>query len=492
MKFFQIVARLLHSSYMTRVLEGFMSKRLTAKDVADFFCPTDKQQAFLRDSETRGLAVRATRNGSKAFVLDTFLHGKNIRLTIGDVRTWPLDGPAGVPRNARAEARRLQSLIDQGIDPRALAIEQKAKANAAKAQAEADRLKEVGKAITVQEAWAKYIAARTPKWGERSLRDHQKLSQVGGVAAKRGKRLTKPGSLAALMPLRLSEVTAETVRAWLTDEVVSRPTQASLAYRLLRAFLNWCTDQPCYMDFVSADACNNRIAKDILPRPAAKKDCLQYEQLPAWFAAVRQIPNPVISAYLQGLLLTGARRQELLGLRWSDVDFKWKKLTIRDKIEAERTIPLTPYFESLLLLLKCRNETPPPASRILSGKRIENDLIAWQPSPWVFCSARSKSGRLTEPSIQHRRAVATAGLDGMTLHGLRRSFGTLAEWVECPVGVAAQIMGHKPSAIAEKHYIVRPLDMLRRWHTCIETWIVKQATTPFGDSQEQNASLHAA
>jgi len=54
-------------------------------------------------------------------------------------------------------------------------------------------------------------------------------------------------------------------------------------------------------------------------------------------------------------------------------------------------------------------------------------------------------------------------------------FGTLAEWVECPVGVVAQIQGHKPSATAEKHYRRRPLDLLRMWHVKIEGWILEQA-----------------
>lgn len=72
----------------------------------------------------------------------------------------------------------------------------------------------------------------------------------------------------------------------------------------------------------------------------------------------------------------------------------------------------------------------------------------------------------------HVKALAAAGLPALALYGLRRSFGTLAEWVECPAGVSAQIMGHKPSAIAEKHYRRRPLDRLRMWHTKIEDWIL--------------------
>ncbi len=45
------------------------------------------------------------------------------------------------------------------------------------------------------------------------------------------------------------------------------------------------------------------------------------------------------AAYLQTLLLTGARPGEVLSLRWADVNEKWKGLTIRDKVEGERVIP---------------------------------------------------------------------------------------------------------------------------------------------------------
>ena len=40
-------------------------------------------------------------------------------------------------------------------------------------------------------------------------------------------------------------------------------------------------------------------------------------------------------------------------------------------------------------------------------------------------------------------------------------------------------MGHKPSATAEKHYTVRPLDLLRVHHERIEAWILEQAGIVF-------------
>lgn len=99
----------------------------------------------------------------------------------------------------------------------------------------------------------------------------------------------------------------------------------------------------------------------------------------------------------------------------------------------------------------------------------------WKPSEWVFSSASAKNGRIQEPRLAHNKAIIAAGLLPLSIHGLRRSFGTLVEWVECLAGIAAQIMGHKPSATAEKHYRRRPLDLLRMWHTKIEAWISQQA-----------------
>ncbi len=160
------------------------------------------------------------------------------------------------------------------------------------------------------------------------------------------------------------------------------------------------------------------------------------------------------SAYLQALLLTGTRRRELAALCWADIDFQWKSLTIRDKVEGARVIPLTPYVAQLLTVLPRRSE-------------------------WVFSSPSAANGQLTELTPGHKRALTAAGLPDLTLHGLRRSFGTLCEWVEVPSGVSAQIMGHKPSAIAEKHYRRRPLDLLRKWHDQVEAWILEQAGIDF-------------
>ena len=83
----------------------------------------------------------------------------------------------------------------------------------------------------------------------------------------------------------------------------------------------------------------------------------------------------------------------------------------------------------------------------------------------------------------HNRALSIAGLPPLTLHGLRRTFASLAEWVEMPHGIVAQIMRHAPSATAERHYINRPLELLAVWHGKYEAWILQEAGISFVSTQ---------
>ncbi len=415
---------------------------LTAGAIERLTCPAGKQQAFMRDSEAPGLRVRVTAAGAKSFVYEAKLNRQTIRRTIGDVKLWSIE-------QARTEARRLAVVLDNGQDPREIARQQQAEKAAAKAAATAE-------ALTVGEVWAVYLEARRPHWGERHYSEHLLLVKPGGVASKRAAGgVTAPGILHPLVHLPLRDLTAPVIEVWAERETQTRPAAARLAWRCLKAFLSWCAEQPEYAPVLaSANPAKTKKARESLGKPGVKQDALLKEQLPAWFDSVRQLQNPVIAAYLQTLLLTGARAGEVLALRWDDINTKWRGMTIRDKVEDTRVIPLTPYVWHLLATLLRRND-------------------------FVFSSIAAAGGCIGIPRNPHRDACAVAGIDGLTIHGLRRSFKSLTEWLEIPAGVVAQIMGHKPSATAEKHYTVRPLDLLRVHHERIEAWILEQAGVQF-------------
>jgi integrase len=439
-----------------------MKVKLTAGRVSTFNCPPEKPAAFLWDSDAKGFGIKASPGGAKIYILDSRLEsGKTLRLTIGDVKTWGID-------DARIESRRIQALIDQGIDPRL----DKAKRIA---KAEQERLAEQRKNAPVREAWLAYVEHHEKHWGTRHLADHINLAQTGGTAKKRGKGLTVQGVLHPLLQLRMADISAQVLSDWQSREAETRANNARQGFELFRAFWRWCATRDEYKDLIAADAVENKDVRAEVPSRKSKRfDVLERSQLSSWFSAVRGLSNPVISAYLQGLLLTGARREELAALRWEDVDFQWKGIWVHDKVAEEgRKIPLTPYLESLLQELHKRNNTPPNVRQL--KKLAEKGEPEWSPSPWVFSSPTSADGKIAEPRIPHNRALSIAGLNHVTLHGLRRTFASLAEWVEMPRGVVAQIMGHAPNATAEKHYINRPLELLAVWHAKYEAWILLQA-----------------
>ena len=102
--------------------------------------------------------------------------------------------------------------------------------------------RKAAKTLTVDEVWKDYIEQRRPFWGDLHYRDHVDKANVGGL-----------------------------------------PT--------------WCAEQPAYADLLPAKyPAKTKKAREALGKPGTKTDNLHKSQLAAWFAAVRQIGNPVISA----------------------------------------------------------------------------------------------------------------------------------------------------------------------------------------------------
>jgi len=408
--------------------------RLTLSRIEKLTLPPGKREAVLWDTERPHLGVRL-RSGKKTFVYYRKLAGRPLRLSLGSVDSLTLD-------QARKEAERISGLIAQGIDPREDKRQRLETAEAAR------RERERAKA-TFGGLWEAYIEANADGWSKSHLKDHAAVMKQPGQQRQRSKKKTVAGVLWPLRDVLLGDLTPSMLQAHMTKEAAKRPTTTAKAFRLLRACLRWGRLQPEYEGLYDAEKLVMAAGKKVMKASKAKDDVLQREQLAAWFQAAQTIREPAHRAYLQALLLTGARPGELRELRWSDVDLQWNTLTLHDKVEGERVIPLTPYVRQRLQALPRRNA-------------------------YVFSTGRT-DGPIAAPTRQHARALQAVGLPHVTLHGLRRSFGSLAEWVEVPAGIVAQIMGHKPKATAERHYRVRPVELLRQWHTKIEAWMLEQA-----------------
>ena len=426
---------------------------LTAGSIERLTCPIGKQQAFMRDSEAPGLRVRITSAGAKSFVYEAKLNRQTIRRTIGDVKVWSIE-------QARAEARRLAVLLDNGQDPREIQrLQQAAKA--------AERAAASAKALTVGDVWPLYLESGKPKrrdaWKPRYRADLEAMAAPGGEPKKRGQGVTRQGPLYPLLALPLSGVNEDTLKIWYDREAVAGKHQAARALMMFRGFLRWCSARPEYRSLIDRDAGKAAAIVENLPSSTRRTDALEAAQVPGWWAGVEQLSNRTASAYLRALLLTGARREELAALTWENVDFQWRKLTIADKVEITRTIPLSPYVAHMLATLP----------------RVGS---------YVFAST-GKAERITDARASHAKALQSAAIDGLTIHGLRRSFSLLGEAAGAPAGAIAQVMGHKPSATAEG-YRPRSVDALRPFLEQIERHILKQAGIVF-DAKAAPGALRA-
>ncbi len=432
--------------------------RFTRPLVDRFTCPADKAQAFRWDSTQPGLGLRVTPAGKPAYIFQSEFQGRTLRMTIGSPDAW------SIPQ-AQERARELQRQIDAGRDPR----EVKAEAIAADV---AKRTAEVADVLTVADVWPRYMAEGKPKrkaaWKPRYVADLKAAASLGGAPKKRGKGKTKPGHLAALMPLRLASIDQDVIRDWYAREAKTAPIQAARAVAMFSGFLGWCATKKDLRALVHKDAARASELGDVLPGVNRRRDALEIDQLPAWFAGTCKLRSRAAAAYLQGLVVTGARREELAGLRWADVDFQWQKLTIADKVESTRVIPLTPYMAWLLDSLPRHNEWVFASVRRSKARK-------GAPSQWVNASA---SGRIAEPRAPHAEVLADAGIPHVSIHGLRRTFSLLGEAAGAPAGAIAQVMGHKPSAIAEG-YRPRSIDALRSYLAQIERFILDKAGSTF-------------
>ena len=133
---------------------------------------------------------------------------------------------------------------------------------------------------------------------------------------------------------------------------------------------------------------------------------------------------PPAVAAIRILLLTGCRRDEVLSLRWDDVDRAAGELRLRDTKTGPRMVPLTgPLLDAL----------PPRGD-----------------GPWVFRAQRG-GGRLTNLYHYWKPLRARAGLGDVRLHDLRHSYASRALALGENLPVIGALLGHGEVATTARY-----------------------------------------
>lgn len=329
-----------------------MGTNLTQRTV-EAVKPPKAGQAFIRDAERSGLALRITANGAKSFVWEGRAHGRPRRMTIGPY-------PALTVVAARREALKIQAAVAQGRDP--------------SEERQAQRREPTFKDL------AELFIERHAKQHKRSWkRDEQTLTL----------HLSKWNNR------RVSDISRdEVIRLHQSIGESAGYYAANRALALLRTMLNLATDWGILQG-------QNPARRVKMFREEKRDRFLSPEELKKVNASLLQEPNPYWRAFFPLGLLLGARRSELLGAKWADVDF------------GQRTwrIPATKAGRPHLLPL------PEPAVAILDS------LPSKEQSEWVF-PGEGASGHLVEPKKAWQRIRARAEVPDVRIHDLRRTLGS--------------------------------------------------------------------
>ncbi|MEZ4782437.1 MAG: site-specific integrase [Candidatus Kapaibacterium sp.] len=365
--------------------------------------PPSGKRLIVWDSQVHGLQCRITANGVATFCLYRRVkNGGPIRVTLGRLADMTVE-------QARNKANRIISSMVEGENP----------AEVRRAHREE---------MTFQELFAEYLE-RHAKPQKRTWKKDQ-----GMFTLYLEKRLGKK---------RLSEITRTDLafihsdiskQVFKTKKENGKPKRKSGAtanriLALISSVFGWS---------IAVGLHDTNPARGIRKNPERSRDRFLYaDELPRFFKSLAVEENTTIRDYILISLLTGARRGNVLAMRWDQISFERNEWRIPQTKNGEpQTLPLT---EEAIDILRQRKDNG---------------------SEFVF-PGDGKNGHLAETRRGWARILERAGIENLRIHDLRRTLGSWQAKTGASLIVIGKSLGHKsPQATAV--YARLDLDPVRK------------------------------
>lgn len=316
-----------------------------------------------------------------------------------------------------------------------------------------ERGEHVKNEILLGELFERFMQAKRNTKESTTLRRYESLVRLylmprfGGMKA------------AGLRPFHLTEAYADWQAKGREGKSVS-PRTVRHVHELLRNILNWGVRTEFLSRNVAAFISNDDLPKTTKPKPLALTD----EELRRLLAEAK---NPTKRAKKRGTLssqpwfypalafaaYTGARRGEVLAVRWRNVNVEQWSVTIEQSVtehlefkapKNDRTRTLT-MSDTLCTILKGHRSEQAKQRLALGAAYKDEDLVFAHADgspidPWNF-------GRAVLDCIKR------AGVTPITLHGLRDTHASLCAQAGVPIEVVSQRLGHASIGITVERYL---------------------------------------
>lgn len=335
--------------------------------------PPEKGERTIRDIKVPALGLRLRSGGSRTWVLHQMKGGKSHRTTLGDALTIPVT-------SARTMAAAECASLTDTPDP----------------VAPAPPL--FGPDASVADLMSSYLSfGAKGRWKPSTVR------QMKSVARSHIVPLLGAQKVCDLLP--------QEVARWYRD-VSSQTTAARMALSTLSGLLLYAEDHGVRSP--GANPCRGLRKKQTSHRGRHVSPAMVRR---LWEALNRlQADMPDACDAIRLLLLTGARRSEILGLVWDRI--VGPRAVLEDSKSGPRTIWLNA-----------------PARAILDRRKEEAS------GPFVFPSPRS-DGPVRVIDRHWRTICKEAGINGIRVHDLRHHFASVAVSNGIDLKVVGQLLGH--------------------------------------------------
>jgi integrase len=361
------------------------------------------------DKGVKGLGARITAAGARSFVLNYRAAGIMRQLTIGSFPDWTVSA-------ARDKAKLLKQGIDQGGDPMA--------------DREAAR-----KAKTVADLATHYREVHLPsKRAGSAQADEWNLAKH--IVPRLGRLKVEAVTHADIKQLH-REITHGKEGKDGKDSVRGTPVAANRAVALLSKMFalavveKWRPDNP---------------VKGLVRNQEAKRDrYLTEDEIARLMASLNAAKNQSSARAIRLLLLTGARRSEVLSATWDQFDLDagvWVKPASMTKQNKLHRIPLSDDATTLLKEMQAEAD-----AKVAEAKRRARIM----PAPSALFPGRGD--KMTQANVRKFWASITAdcGLTGVHIHDLRHSFASLLVGSGLSLPVVGAMLGHSSSATTQRY-----------------------------------------